>query len=85
MYDICTYQIEVQGQVDEEGLNAMSPLQMRVVRVDLGRTLFSVHADQSGLIGLMRYLHGRGIVLLSVLCERSTLTRLFPENIRENS
>ena len=30
---------------------------------------FSVHTDQSGLIGLMRHLHGRGFVFLSVCCE----------------
>ena len=70
MHDVCTYQIEVRGQVDENDINAMSPLQMTVVRVDTVATLFTVCADQSGLIGLIRHLHGRGFVLLSVYRER---------------
>jgi hypothetical protein len=70
MHDICTYQIEVRGQVDEKAFNASSPLQMTVVRVDTAATLFTIRADQSGLIGLIRHLHGRGFVLLSVYRER---------------
>jgi hypothetical protein len=71
MHDVFyTYRIEVQGQVDENAFNAMSPLQMTVVRRDTATTLFTICADQSGLIGLMRHLHGRGFVLLSVTRER---------------
>jgi len=70
MHDICTYHVEVQGQVDENAFNATSPLQIMVVRVDMAATLFTVRADQSGLIGLIRHLHGRGFVLLSVTRER---------------
>ena len=66
MNDICTYQIEVRGQVDENELNATSPIQMTVVQENKISTLFSVHTDQSGLIGLIRHLHGRGFALLSV-------------------
>ncbi len=74
MHDICTYQIEVRGQADENTLNAGSPLQMTVVRKDTATTLFTIYADQSGLIGLIRHLHGRGFVLLSVTCERKPLS-----------
>jgi hypothetical protein len=71
MHDIFyTYRIEVQGQVDENAFNATSPLQMTVVRRDTATTLFTVCTDQSGLIGLIRHLHGHGFVLLSVTCER---------------
>jgi hypothetical protein len=66
MDDICVYQIEIQGLTDENDLNAMSPLQITVVRADTVSMLFTVRTDQSGLIGLMRYLHGRGFILLSV-------------------
>ncbi|MCL5997540.1 MAG: hypothetical protein M1546_16010 [Chloroflexi bacterium] len=66
MDDICTYQIEVNGRVDEQDLNAMSPLQITVARVKPTSTLFTVSTDQSGLIGLMRHLHGLGLVFLSV-------------------
>jgi hypothetical protein len=70
MYDICTYQIEVRGQVDEGAFNATSPQQVTVVRVDASATLFEICADQSGLIGLIRHLHRQGFVLLSVYRER---------------
>jgi len=70
MDELCTYRIEVRGQVDENDLNAISPLQMMVVRVDTTTTLFTACTDQSGLVGLMRHLHGRGLVLLSVIRER---------------
>ena len=74
MHTICTYQIEVRGRVDEKDLNAGSPLQIAVVRANTATTLFTICADQSGLIGLMRHLHGRGVVFLSVRCERSSLS-----------
>jgi len=70
MNDICTYLIQLCGQVNESDLNAMSPIQMTVVRVDTPSTLFTICTDQSGLIGLLRHLHGQGFVLLSVNCER---------------
>ena len=75
MHEPCIYQIEVHGQVDESDLNAMSPLQIAMLQADADEehpyaaTLFAIYADQSGLIGLMRHLHGRGLVLLSVTRE----------------
>jgi hypothetical protein len=79
MHESCVYRIKVQGLVDENDLNAMSPLQLTMVhagadeRDRCAATLFAVHADQSGLIGLIRHLHGRGLVLLSVIRERQTV------------
>jgi hypothetical protein len=71
MHDVFyTYRIEVQGRVDENTFNATSPLQMTVVRKDTATTLFTICADQSGLIGLIRHLHGQGFVLMSVTRER---------------
>jgi hypothetical protein len=84
MHDICTYHVLVRGHVDESAFNATSPLQVTVVRVDADKghppaadkehawdaTLFAVCADQSGLIGLLRHLHGQGFVISSVYRER---------------
>ena len=70
MYDFYVYQIEIEGQVDEKSFNTTSPLQMSVIQVDEDSTIFTVHTDQSGLIGLMRHLHGRGFVFLSLRRER---------------
>ena len=69
MFDVCTYQIEVRGQVEEKELNAMSPLQIACVRVGPAVTLLVVRTDQSGLVGLIRHLHGWGYALLSVTRE----------------
>jgi len=66
MHDICTYHIEVRGQVNESTFNATSPLQITALRSDPEATLFTLYADQSGLIGLIRHLHAQGFVLLSV-------------------
>ncbi|MGE5549521.1 MAG: hypothetical protein ACM3ZC_03210 [Bacteroidota bacterium] len=66
MEDISTYRISVLGSVNEEEINAMSPLWMEMTRAETAATLFTTRADQSGLIGLMRHLHGRGFVILSV-------------------
>jgi hypothetical protein len=61
-----TYQIEVQGQVDEMDFNRTSPLQVTVKRADSVATLFTLRADQSGFVGLIRHLHHQGFVLLSM-------------------
>lgn len=71
MNDRCTYQIEVRGQIDENALNATSPIQMTAAQVDGSATRLTVCTDQSGLVGLIRYLHSRGLVLLSVYSDRS--------------
>jgi hypothetical protein len=74
----CDYRIKVRGPVDESDLNTMSPLPITMVQADTDEkhrcaaTLFTIYADQSGLIGLMRHLHGRGLVLLSVIRELPT-------------
>ncbi len=66
MNDICSCLIEVCGRADEGEVNAISPLHVRVVRAGPETTLLSVCTDQSGLIGLLRHLHGLGFVFLSV-------------------
>jgi hypothetical protein len=70
MDNISTYQIEVRGLMEGDDLNAMSPLKMTVIQRDKNATLFTICADQSGLVGLIRHLHGRGFVLLSMYRER---------------
>lgn len=72
MNDKNTYLIQLRGQLDVTDLNAASPLVMRVVTVDITTTSFTVSTDQSGLIGLLRHLHARGMVILSVSCKPQT-------------
>ena len=65
MNDMCVYRIQLRGVVDEIDVNAMSPLQMTGQGVVAAGTYFSVHTDQSGLVGLLRHLHDQGFLLLS--------------------
>jgi hypothetical protein len=66
----CIYHIQLRGQVDEREINAMGPLLLVWEGGDKDMTQFSIDTDQSGLVGLMRHLHGLGFVFLSVNCER---------------
>jgi hypothetical protein len=78
MDDLCSYRIEVRGQLDEADLNLISPVQMAVKWVDPAATHLSVQTDQSGLIGLMRHLHALGFVFLSVSRQEMDDTRSAP-------
>ena len=66
MNDICTYTVKIHGQVTEGELNVMSPIRMTVSQSGAAETLLTVSADQSGLLGLVSYLHGRGLVFLAI-------------------
>lgn len=66
MKDSCTYLLKLRGQVTEGEINAFSPIQMRVKQVDEDGILLTLLTDQSGLVGLMSYLHGLGFTFLSL-------------------
>jgi hypothetical protein len=66
MDDICIYRIRLRGHVDQGETNATSPLEMRAEQTGADATLFTVRTDQSGLVGLLRHLHGLGFVFLFV-------------------
>ena len=66
MEDTSNYQIELAGQMDEKELTEAGPFQMSLLRQSPEATLFGVRTDQAGLIGLLHYLHGRGLRLLAV-------------------
>jgi hypothetical protein len=71
MNDTRIYQIEVQGQVDENELNATSPIHMQTQMMEGTATRLIAYTDQSGLIGLIRYLHSRGMLVLSINRKRT--------------
>lgn len=63
------YEIQVHGQLDEARLGWFGEAQAQVETLaDSSEitTISNVVMDQAGLIGLIRRLHGLGIVLLSV-------------------
>ena len=65
MKDMQTYIILLRGRIDPEELGETSPLRVKVECLDTQNTRLEVRTDQSGIIGLLRYLHGRGLVILS--------------------
>jgi len=58
------YLIRLDGLVSEETINTSSPIETLVSQMDT-LTQCAVYTDQSGLMGLLRHLHARGLVLLS--------------------
>jgi hypothetical protein len=66
MKDVQTYAILLRGRIDPGEIGAASPLRMKVECLEGQNTKFEIRTDQSGVIGLLRYLHGRGLVILSM-------------------
>ena len=64
------YEIKVHGQLDESWLNWFGNAKVQVETLaddDQVTTLSDVFMDQAGLVGLIRRLHGHGIVLVSII------------------
>ena len=66
MQDLSAYQIEVKGQLNGDDFNATSPIQVSVEDVSDTRSIFTFLADLSGLIGLIRFLHRQGFIIISI-------------------
>jgi hypothetical protein len=63
------YEIKVQGHLDDSLLGWFGNVKVRVKTLPDDNhvtTLSDVVMDQAGLVGLIRRLHGHGIVLISV-------------------
>jgi hypothetical protein len=60
------YRIEVRGRVDVEWLQSFESSAEIIVNETgpmEGITVLNVHADQSGIVGLVRRLHGLGMTI----------------------
>lgn len=66
MNDVCEYQIEIRGPAAAADLNAAAPQHITVLHTSPCTSLLAACTDQSGLIGLLRHLHGLGFELLLV-------------------
>ncbi len=66
MKDNCVYCITLQGQVSENEITTAGPLQVKVTQAGPQCTRLAFTTDQSGLVGLIGYLHGLGFVILCV-------------------
>jgi hypothetical protein len=70
IYDPATgYLLEVRGRIDVEWLQSFDSSAEICVedssQMD-GFTILSVHTDQSGVVGLIRRIHGLGLTILKV-------------------
>lgn len=64
-----TYEIRIHGQPDDSWREWFGDAQVKVESLADGgqaTTFSNIVMDQAGLVGLIRRLHGRGIVLISV-------------------
>ncbi len=66
MDDIFMYRISVRGQVAEADIASFSPPGLRMEQSGEVCTVMIFRADQSAMIGVIRQLHGLGLVILSV-------------------
>jgi hypothetical protein len=65
-YDACTYTIEITGRLTQADIEMICPSGLTVHK-KVGLSLaFEVITDQSGLIGLLRHLHSRGVVFVAI-------------------
>lgn len=60
------YRVLVHGQLDESDLNASSPIATTVASVSNNTSELTVETDQSGVMGVLRHLHGLGFAIISV-------------------
>jgi hypothetical protein len=63
------YKVEVRGRVDVEWLQSFDSSAEIIVdetRQTEAITVLKVHTDQSGIVGLVRKLHGLGMTILQV-------------------
>jgi hypothetical protein len=70
LFDQAThYQIEVQGRVDAEWLQSFDSA-AEIIVDETGQiediTVLNVHTDQAGIVGLVRRLHGLGMMILKI-------------------
>lgn len=70
MHDLSEYQIKVKTRLEENSFNAISPIQITIEKVSDLETTFNIISDQSGLVGLVRFLHRQGFLIFSILLQR---------------
>lgn len=59
------YRLQIAGPVAENDIMAFSPPGTIIEPAGEAGTILTVRTDQSGLVGLIRHLHGLGFVLLA--------------------
>ena len=68
MQDRRIYQIQIGGRIAEDEIAPFSPPGWKIEPGAAGGSLLTVQTDQSGVVGLIRHLHGLGFELLAFQC-----------------
>jgi tetratricopeptide (TPR) repeat protein len=71
--DVRTYKIQIHGRVEEADIHASSPLPFAIEQIEGNNTTITLQTDQSGIIGMIRHLHGLGLTLISISCAMENL------------
>lgn len=79
MHDLSVYQIIIKDRLEENNFNAISPIQIAIEKVSDLETTFKIYSDQSGLVGLIRFLHRQGFLIFSIFRQRYVFSK--DENI----
>ena len=66
LQDQRVYRITLQGQIDEEFVDAYCPPGTVLACEGDATALSNIHADQSAIVGLVRHLHNLGCSLLAL-------------------
>lgn len=66
---IHTYTLTIFGELDADFASTFCPPETTLVQDGKTITLANLAVDQSGLLGILRSLHNRGCVLLSLFIE----------------
>jgi hypothetical protein len=66
--DVRIYTIQIQGRVEESDVHLASPLPFAMEQAEGTQTTITLQTDQSGLIGLIRHLHGLGLMFICISC-----------------
>jgi hypothetical protein len=66
------YQIKLRGTLDDDFAAAYCPPEAQISTKNDITTLNNLQTDQSGIIGLLRHLHGLGCVILELTIQQET-------------
>ena len=70
IFEVATgYLIEIRGRIDVEWLQSFDS-STQIINAEMAQlndmTIIHVHTDQSGVVGLIRRIHGLGLTILKV-------------------
>lgn len=66
--DVRNYTIQIHGCVEVEDIHASSPFPFAIEQNEGIHTTITLQTDQSGIIGMIRHLHGLGLTLICIHC-----------------